>query len=103
MADLTATDTDVFAAVNECVDVRCASRAGMVMHKGPAGFEPLGTLPTTEKVHAIVARSNTEVIVSAETTVYLWDGDRVDHRARGRVAGADPRHDVVRHVAVGRG
>lgn len=74
VADLTATETDVFAAVNECTDVRCVGRTGVVMHRGPSGFVPLGTLPTTEMVHAIVARSNTEVIVSATTTAWLWDG-----------------------------
>ncbi len=74
VADLAVTDTDVFAAVNECTDVRCASRRGVVMHKAPSGFVALGTLPTTEKVHAIVARSSTEVIVTTDTTVYLWDG-----------------------------
>jgi hypothetical protein len=74
VADLAATDTDVFAAVNECNDIRCAARHGVVMHKGAGGFVALGTLPTSEKLGAIVARSNTEVIVAAETTVYLWDG-----------------------------
>lgn len=74
VADLAATGTDVFAAVNECVDLRCASRQGVVMHQGAAGFEPLGTLPTTEKLSSIVARTDDEVIVAAETTVYLWSG-----------------------------
>ena len=60
------TDTDLFAAVNECVDVKCLGRRGVVMHRGPAGFVPLGTFPTTEPVHALVARGNSEVIVSAE-------------------------------------
>lgn len=74
VADLAATDTDVFAAVNECTNIRCVARRGVVMHKGPSGFEPLGTLPTTEPLRAIAARSDTEVIVSAETAVYVWDG-----------------------------
>ncbi len=74
VADLAVTDTDLFAAVNECVDVKCLGRRGVVMHRGPAGFVPLGTFPTTEPVHALVARGNSEVIVSAETGVWLWDG-----------------------------
>lgn len=74
VADLAVTDSDVFAAVNECTDVRCASRVGTVMHRGANGFEPLGTLPTAGPVRAIVARSNTEVIVATPNTVALWDG-----------------------------
>ncbi len=75
VSDLAVTDTDVFAAVNECRDVRCATRQGVVMHKGAAGFEALGTLPVVgELVHAIAARSDTEVIVTMDTAVYLWDG-----------------------------
>lgn len=74
VADLAATDTDVFAAVNECADVRCSGRSGVVMHRGASGFEPLGTFPTTERVAAIVARSDNEVIVSAQSAVYVWNG-----------------------------
>ena len=74
VADLAATANDVFAAVNECADVRCTSRRGLVMHKGATGFVPLGTFPSTEKLNAIVARSNTEVLVAAQTTVYSWNG-----------------------------
>lgn len=74
VADLAVTDTDVFAAVNECSDVRCLTRRGTVMHRGTAGFEPLGSLPSTEVVKAIVARSDTEVIVAAQTSVFVWNG-----------------------------
>jgi hypothetical protein len=74
VADLAVTDTDVYAAVNECSDVRCQTRRGTVMHRGTAGFEPLGTFPSNELVKAIVARSDTEVIVAAETSVFVWSG-----------------------------
>lgn len=74
VADLAVTDTDVFVAVNECTDVRCVSRMGTVMHRGPNGFEPLGSLPTAGTVRAIVARSDSEVIVATPNTVALWDG-----------------------------
>lgn len=75
VADLALIDTDLFAAVNECADVRCTSRVGTVMHRAAGGgFEPLGTLPANEPVSAIVARGSTEVLVSSETGLWRWDG-----------------------------
>lgn len=74
VADLAVTATDVFAAVNECANVACTQRLGAVMHRGTNGYEPLGTFPVPERVAAIVARANDEVIVSAESNLYLWNG-----------------------------
>lgn len=74
VADLAVTENDVYAAVNECADVRCTSRVGVVMHRGPEGFEPLGSLTAGGPVRAIVARSDTEVLVSTPTGVSRWDG-----------------------------
>lgn len=74
VADLAVTATDTFAAVNECTDLRCATRRGVVMHRGPDGYVPLGTFPSTETVKAIVARTDDEVLVTTPTTVYRWDG-----------------------------
>jgi hypothetical protein len=74
VADVAATETDVFAAVNECVDLRCLTRRGVVMHRTQNGFEPLGTFPTNETVKAIVARTDSEVIVSTQTGLLRWDG-----------------------------
>ncbi len=74
VADLAVTSDDLFAAVNECSDLRCLSRRGTVMHRGPSGFVALGALPTSEPLHAIVARSDTEVIVAATTGAWLWNG-----------------------------
>lgn len=75
VADLAVVDGDLFAAVNECADVRCTGRVGTVMHRAAAGgFEPLGTFPTTEPVSAIAARGTNEVVVASETAIWLWDG-----------------------------
>lgn len=74
VADLAVIDTDVFAAVNECADVRCLTRRGTVLHQGPTGYELLGTLPTSQPLHAIVARGPNDVIVSGQTSVFRWDG-----------------------------
>jgi hypothetical protein len=94
VADVTATDTDVFATVNECVDLTCAARTGVVMHRGATGYEPLGTFPATgERVFAIVARSNTEVIVSAQSQVYLWNGTAWSVLPSGGLSG--PLLDLV--------
>ncbi|MFT3707418.1 MAG: Ig-like domain-containing protein [Archangium sp.] len=74
VADIAVTDTDLFAAVNECNDVRCLARHGTVMHRTATGYEALGTLPTTETVWSIVARGDNEVIVTSDTRVWLWNG-----------------------------
>jgi hypothetical protein len=74
VADIAVTDTDLFAAVNECNDVRCLSRHGTVMHRTATGYEALGTFPSTETVWAIVARADNEVIVTSDTRVWMWNG-----------------------------
>ncbi len=74
VVDLAVTTTDVFAAVNECADVRCLTRRGAVMHQGTAGYEALGTMPTGERLHAVVARGPNDVIASGQTSVFRWDG-----------------------------
>lgn len=75
VAGVAATDTDVYAAVNECVDLRCLTRRGVVMHRGLLGYEPLGTFPAPgETVWAIVARADNEVIVSTDQQLFLWNG-----------------------------
>ncbi len=88
VSDLAVTATDTFAAVNECLDVRCAARRGSVMHRGAGGYEALGSLPTAERVIAIVARTNNEVIVSTPSTVYLWNGTSWTTVPVGNAAGA---------------
>lgn len=76
VADLAVTQGDVIAAVNECVDLRCQARTGVVMHPGSTGlWEPLGTFPTTsEQVLAVAAKSPTEVLATTETSAFRWDG-----------------------------
>lgn len=76
VADVAVTQGDVLAAVNECVDLRCQSRAGVVMHPGTSGlWEPLGTFPTaSERVLAVAAKSPTEVLATTETSAFRWDG-----------------------------
>lgn len=76
VADLAVTQGDVIAAVNECVDLRCQARTGVVMHPGSTGvWEPLGTFPTTsEKVLAVAAKSPTEVLATTESSAFRWDG-----------------------------
>ncbi|MDP2273674.1 MAG: Ig-like domain-containing protein [Archangium sp.] len=74
VADLAVIDTDVFAAVNECADVRCLTRRGTVMHQGPSGYQPLGALPTAQRLHALVARGPNDVIASGDTSIFRWDG-----------------------------
>lgn len=74
VADLAVTDTDVFATVNECTDIRCLTRSGTVMHRTATGFQPLGSFPPTEQVYAVTARTDSEVIASTATGLYRWDG-----------------------------
>jgi hypothetical protein len=76
VADLAVTQGDVFAAVNECVDLRCQARTGAVMHPGPTGlWEPVGTFPGAgSRVLAVAARSPTELLATTESSVYRWDG-----------------------------
>lgn len=74
VADIAVTTADLYAAVNECVDVRCARRTGVVMHRSAGGFAPLGTLPTSEPLTAIVARTDSEVLAASTTHVWLWSG-----------------------------
>ncbi|MGV3620153.1 MAG: Ig-like domain-containing protein [Archangium sp.] len=88
VADLAVTDTDVFAAVNECDDVRCLFRRGMVMHQGMNGWEALGGLPITTPVFAIAARANNEVIVSTTSSVWVWSGSSWTTVPVGSSAGA---------------
>ena len=74
VSDLAVLPTDVFAAVNECSSASCATRVCKVMHQGPMGYEALGPQPFAEPVHAIVAKSATEVLVSSDSAVWRWDG-----------------------------
>lgn len=88
VSDLAVTATDVFAAVNECVDVRCTSRRGAVMHQTAGGWAPLGALPTSQPVFAITARADDEVIVTTGNTVYVWNGAAWSTVPVGNAAGA---------------
>lgn len=74
VVDLAVTADDVFAAVNECGDVRCLYRRGTVMHQSANGWVPLGSLPVTSPVFAIAARANNEVVVTGTSAVYVWTG-----------------------------
>lgn len=67
---------DVFAAVNECVDVDCKTRSGVVMHRLDAGvWEPLGSpQPFSGPLVSMAAQSSTSVIAVASTGVFSWDG-----------------------------
>lgn len=74
VVDLALTDTDTFAAVNECVDALCTARKGVVMHRSGSTWAPLGAFPAPDPALAIAARSASEVIVSTTTAVYAWNG-----------------------------
>lgn len=88
VVDLAVTDSDVFAAVNECDDVRCLFRRGTVMHQGANGWVPLGSLPVTTPIFAIAARANNEVVVSGTSAVFLWSGTSWGTVPVGNGAGA---------------
>ncbi len=76
VVDLAVTPSDVFAAVNECGNLACATRAGHVMHALGAGglWTELAPLPTLDTVTAIAAASASEVVV-ATSTAGLWRFD----------------------------
>lgn len=77
VADLSATPTDVFVSVNECIDPMCLQVTGSVLHQGPSGWEPLGApQPFSRRVYAIVARAGMEVIVDSDDGTYRWDNTR---------------------------
>lgn len=88
VSDVAATATDTFAAVNECVDIRCTTKRGVVMHRGANGYEALGSLPTLQQVHALVARADNEVIVTTDTTIFAWNGTGWNTVPLGTAAGA---------------
>ncbi len=76
VVDLAVTDSDLFAAVNECTNVRCQATRGTVRHRGAdGGFVPLGALPTaTAPMTALVARADDEVLVATENSTLKWNG-----------------------------
>jgi hypothetical protein len=76
VADLAVVQGDVFAAVNECTNVRCQSRTGKLMHPGPSGlWEPVGTFPASgQRILSVAARSPSEVLVTTESGAWRWDG-----------------------------
>jgi hypothetical protein len=75
VSDLAVLPTEVYAGVNECVDVRCAKRRGGVMHGFGAGqWEAVGTFPSSEEVLAVAAKSSNEVLASTASSVFRWDG-----------------------------
>jgi hypothetical protein len=76
VVDLAVISSDVFAAVNECGTLACATRAGHVMHASGAGglWTELAPLPTLDTITAIAAASASEVIV-ATSTAGLWRFD----------------------------
>lgn len=75
VADVAVTPDGPLAAVNECDDLRCASRTGVVMHPGASGWEPLGALPPgSGEVLAVAAQASDEVLLSTEAGLLRWDG-----------------------------
>lgn len=76
VADLSVASDEVFAAVNECLDLRCLKRSGHVMRGGRGRpWVELGTLPSTAPLTAIVASDASNVLVSNASGVYRWDGN----------------------------
>lgn len=71
---LALTAGELYAAVNECVDARCTSRSGAVMHRNGAGYAPLGTFPSAAPVVAIAARGDAELVVSTTSALHRWNG-----------------------------
>lgn len=68
-------NNDVVATVNECIDSTCSDRIGKVMHRSPdGGFEPLGAQGFTGPLYAVIARSASDVLVSADTSSWHYDG-----------------------------
>lgn len=73
--DLAVVPNDVIATVNECFDTACLVQTGRVMHRArDGGFEPLGTQGFAGPLYAVIANSTNDVLVSAETTSWHYDG-----------------------------
>ncbi len=73
--DVAALPTDVIASVNTCIDSACSKVLGRVMHRAPdGGFEELGNQGFSGPLYAVYANSPTDVLVSAETTSWHYDG-----------------------------
>jgi hypothetical protein len=76
VVDLAVLPMETLAAVNECADLRCKTSQGRVMHQIDGGWSELGFLPVSvsQKVTAIAARSNVEVLAATEAGVFRWNG-----------------------------
>jgi len=75
VADLAATENDVFVTTNDCLDAACQVKRGRVMHQGATEWEELGAPQpfSSGEVFAIVAKDS-DVVVAASNGVYRWDG-----------------------------
>jgi hypothetical protein len=73
--DLAVTAQGVFAGVNECANILCATRYGEVMVQKDGGlWAPLENFPTIEPIVAVAARSAYDVAVATTSNVYQWNG-----------------------------
>ncbi len=65
----------VLAAVNECADPACTTKRGNVfVRNGPFDWAPLGAFPGAGAVTALTATSSSDVLASAGTSIYRFDG-----------------------------
>ncbi len=73
--DVAALPRDVIASVNTCTNSACTSQVGRVMHRAPdGGFEELGVQGFTGPLYAVYANSPTDVLVSAATSSWHYNG-----------------------------
>ncbi len=75
--DLAVTSDAVIAIANDCLNASCSVLSGKVYSRVVAGdWELLGgaSQPAFPGLHAVAARSGSEVMVTTDNAVYRWDG-----------------------------